>query len=50
MPTLTELDEALQHLRAVPVEERGAAWYSYCDALLEQRKALTPESVPAFSG
>lgn len=38
--TLAEVEEALQHLRAVPAEERGAAWHSYCDSLLEQRKQL----------
>ena len=38
--TLAEVEEALEHLRAVPAEERGAAWSSYLDALLDQRGAL----------
>lgn len=40
MPTLADIDEALQHCRAVPVEERGAGWQAYVDGLLEQRRAL----------
>lgn len=38
--TLAEVEEALEHLRAVPPAERGAAWHSYCDSLLEQRVLL----------
>ena len=37
MATLTDIDEALAFLNQVPVEERGAAWYSYLDAVLDQR-------------
>lgn len=40
MPTLAEIEEALDHLRAVPQEERGAAWHAYADSLLEQRREL----------
>ena len=51
MPTLAEIEEALDHLRAVPADERGTAWHSYCDALLEQRAALLSEDrQPTFSG
>ena len=39
-PTLAEVDEALEHARAVPADERGAAWHSYVDGLLEQRRRL----------
>lgn len=45
MSTLAEVEEALNHLRAVPAEERGAAWHSYLDALLEQRKELAGTEV-----
>lgn len=38
--TLAEVEEALHHLRDVPSEERGAAWHSYLDSLLEERKRL----------
>lgn len=40
MDTLTEVEEALQHARAVPAEQRGAAWHSYVDGLLEKRTRL----------
>lgn len=40
MPTLAEVDEALHHCRAVPPEERGAAWHAYVDSLLAQREEL----------
>lgn len=36
MPTVAEVEEALQHLRAIPAAERGPAWHAYADALLEQ--------------
>jgi hypothetical protein len=46
--TLGEIDEALEHLRAIPAEERGPAWSAYSDSLLEQRRALVgPPSTPA---
>ena len=38
MPTLTEVDEALRHLAAVPKEQRGAAWHAYADAVLTERE------------
>lgn len=38
--TLADVDEALEHCRAIPVEERGTAWQAYVDGLLEQRKAI----------
>ncbi len=44
MPTLAEIEEALDHLRAVPSDERGAAWHAYCDSLLEQRVQLAGTS------
>lgn len=43
-PTLAEVDEALGYARAVPAEERGAAWHSYVDGLLEQRRKLVGPS------
>lgn len=52
MPSLTlaEVDEALEHLRAVPNDERGAAWHAYCDTLLEQRARLLQDALaPTFS-
>lgn len=45
--TLAEVEEALEHLRAVPADERGAAWHSYCDSLLEQRVLLARTDVQA---
>jgi len=50
MPTLPEIDEALGHLRAIPADERGTAWYAYVNSLLEQRRKLAPAEMPAFSG
>ena len=38
MPTLTEVDEALRHLSAVPKDQRGAAWHAYADAVLTERE------------
>lgn len=38
MPTLSEVDEALRHLSAVPKDRRGAAWYAYADAVLTERE------------
>lgn len=49
MPTLAEVDEALEHAKGVPVEERGPAWWAFVDGLLEQRRELDPET-PAFTG
>ena len=46
--TLADIDEALTHLRAVPVEDRGVAWRAYTDAVLELRKKKDP-TLPAFS-
>lgn len=40
MLTLEELDEALQHARAVPEDQRGAGWRAFVDGLLEQRAAI----------
>ena len=37
MPTLSEIDEALMHASLVPENERGPAWHSYTNALLEKR-------------
>jgi len=37
MPTLSEVDEALAHLSAVPKDQRGAAWWAYVDAVLTER-------------
>jgi len=47
MPTLEEVEEALQHCRAVPAEERGAAWTAYVDSLLEQRVKLARTATQA---
>jgi hypothetical protein len=38
--TLADVEEALQHLRAVPESERGAGWSAYLDSLLDQRVLL----------
>ena len=38
--TMADVEEALRHLQAVPADERGAGWHSYCDSLLEQRIML----------
>lgn len=46
MPTLTEVDEALTHARAVPVDQRTSAWYAFVDGLLEQRNKIAQEGVP----
>lgn len=35
--TLDDIDEALQHARAVASQDRGPAWQAYVDSLLEQR-------------
>ena len=43
-PTLAEIDEALFHASLVPEAERGSAWASYVNALLEQRDKV---GVPA---
>ena len=40
MDTLSDIDEALTHLNQVPVDDRGAAWRAYLDAVLDQRKEL----------
>lgn len=37
---INDLDESLRYLSLVPVDERGAAWRAYCDALLEQRRKM----------
>lgn len=46
--TLPDIDEALAHLRAVPVEDRGPAWTAYLDAILEMRAARA-HTTPHFS-
>jgi hypothetical protein len=38
--TLGDIDEALTHLSLVPLNERGAGWRAFMDAMLEQRKDL----------
>jgi hypothetical protein len=40
METLAEIEEALTHVSAVPSDQRGAAWESYLNALLDKRKHL----------
>lgn len=50
-PTLQEVDEALAHAKRIPIEDRGAAWWSFVDGLLEQRRELekndaTPAPLP----
>lgn len=47
--TVTDIDEALQHLREIPANERGPAWQAYCDKLLELRAQQT-ETTPQFTG
>lgn len=46
--TIPDIDEALTHLRAVPVEDRGPAWTAYLDAILEMRAARA-NTTPHFS-
>jgi hypothetical protein len=41
MMTVDDIDEAINHARAVPVEERGDAWFAFVDSLLDQRRQLT---------
>lgn len=36
--TVEEIDQALQHLRAIPVDQRGPAWSAYVDKVLELRQ------------
>jgi hypothetical protein len=51
-PTLAEIDEALNHLKAIPDTERGTAWRAYLDTLLEQRNRLETKPgamIPEFS-
>ena len=40
MVTLSDVDEALNHARAIPVQDRTSAWHAFVDGLLEQRNAL----------
>ena len=40
MDTLLDIEEALAHASRVPDDQRGAAWHSWVDGLLEKRKAL----------
>jgi len=37
--TLNEIDEALNHAKQIPPNERGTAWHAYTDRLLEMRAA-----------
>jgi len=39
--TLAETDEALQFLGQVPELERGSAWHSMSDRVLDHRRILT---------
>ena len=41
--TLDDIDEALSHAQAIPMEQRGQAWYAYTDRLLEMRQEHTTE-------
>lgn len=38
-PSLAEIDEALTHANAIPLDERGAMWEAFVDRLLDQRAA-----------
>jgi len=40
--TLPDIDEALRNLSLVPLSERGSAWHSYSDRVLELRARLEP--------
>ena len=40
MPTLDEIDEALDHCQRIPQAERGDGWHAYVNALLEQRRLI----------
>lgn len=50
--TLQEIDEALRYCKLVPAQERGPAWHSYVDRLLELRAKENPGGTlhPAFQG
>lgn len=39
--TLAEVEEALCHAQAVPIDQRGTAWTAYVDSLLDQRQTTT---------
>ena len=38
--SLDDVEEALRHAQAVPVEQRGVAWQVYVDSLLDKRVRL----------
>jgi hypothetical protein len=38
-PSVAEIDEALTHANAIPLDERGAIWQAFVDRLLDQRAA-----------
>ena len=38
-PSLAEIDEALTHANAIPLDERGTIWQAFVDRLLDQRAA-----------
>lgn len=46
--TIAEVDEALNHAKRIPIEDRGAPWWAYVNGLLEQRRRLevSTESEP----
>jgi len=44
--TVAEIDEALDHLRQIPPDERGPAWQAYTDKLLEMRATQTDTTTP----
>lgn len=53
MPTLDEVNEALDHARAVPSDQRGDGWHAYVNALLSQRETALLEQTfkePALAG
>lgn len=37
---LSDIDEALMHASLIPEAERGDAWHSFTNALLEKRRTL----------
>lgn len=44
MPTVEEIDEALRHANAVPIDQRGTFHQRWVDSLLDQRARLaSPE-------
>jgi heme oxygenase len=46
LATIEDVDEALGHLRQIPPDERGPAWHTFVDRLLELRATQTDTTTP----